>query len=203
AACGEDTYREPAEPLAPDFVQVPFGDAGALESAVDEKTACVLVEPILGEGGVYVPPDGYLAAVRRACDRAGALLIADEIQTGLGRTGRMFRVEHEGVVPDIMTLAKSLGGGIYPIAAALYRPELAAVLAERPFVHLSAFAGSDLGCVVALETIRVVEEERLAENAAAMGERFEAGFRRLHARFPQLIEEHRGRGLMLALEFTA
>ena len=149
--------------------------AGARRSTSD--TAAVLLEPIQGEGGIVVPPAGYLAGVRAACDRAGALLILDEIQTGLGRTGRWWACEHDGVVPDIMTTAKSLGGSLVPISATVFTEELREFLIPNPFIHLSTFGGSDLACAVALEVLAVIEETGLVEHAAAMGERLFAGLR--------------------------
>ena len=178
SAAGRDAFRRPFEPLMPEFVQVPFGDADALAAAVDEDTAAVLLEPVQGEGGIVVPPPGYLAAARAACDRAGALLVLDEIQTGLGRTGRWWASEHFDVVPDIMTTAKSLGGSLVPISATVFTEELREFLIPNPFIHLSTFGGSDLACAVALEVIAVIEETGLVAHAAAMGERLLAGLDR-------------------------
>ncbi len=202
SAIGRETYQKPFRPLMPGFEWVPFGDAAALERAVDGETAAVLLEPIQGEGGINVPPDGYLRAAREICDRAGALLILDEIQTGFGRAGRLFGCEHEGVVPDIMTLGKSLGGGLYPITAAVFREPLGDFLVANPYIHLSTFGGADPGCAVALATIDCILEEDLPARAAAMGERFLAGFARLQEKYPQILREYRGRGLMLGLQYA-
>jgi acetylornithine/succinyldiaminopimelate/putrescine aminotransferase len=202
SAAGRPSFRQPFEPLMPDFVQVPFGDLDALTAVLDERTAAVLLEPIQGEGGIVVPPDGYLAGVRTACDRAGALLILDEIQTGLGRTGRWWACEHDGVVPDVMTTAKSLGGSLVPISATVFTEGLREFLIPNPFIHLSTFGGSDLACAVALEVLAVIEETGLVEHAAAMGERLFAGLRSIAAAHPEVITEVRGRGLMAGIQYV-
>lgn len=202
SAIGRDAYQRPFQPLVPGFERVPFGDAVAMEALVDADTAAVILEPIQGEGGINVPPAGYLQQVRAICDRAGALLILDEIQTGMGRTGTLFACEQEGVVPDIMTLGKSLGGGLYPITAAVFREQLADFLVMNPFIHLSTFGGADIGCVVARATIDYIISEGLPAHAAEMGRRFFAGFAELAARHPAVLKEYRGRGLMIGLQFT-
>lgn len=202
SAIGRDAYRKPFEPLMPGFRLVPFNDLAALESAMSPETAAVILEPVQGEGGIYPADDAYLRGVRELCDRNEALLILDEIQTGMGRTGRMFCAEHSGVVPDILTLGKSLGGGLYPISATVYREELGDFLVTHPFVHLSTFGGSDLGCTVGLATLEYLLRNRLPEHAAAMGERFQAGFGTLRERHPELLLETRRKGLMMGLQFT-
>jgi acetylornithine/succinyldiaminopimelate/putrescine aminotransferase len=202
SAIGREAYREPFEPLMPGFRRVPFGDVEALEKAISGETAAVLLEPIQGEAGIRIPPDDYLQTVRRLCDENGALLILDEVQTGFGRTGRMFACEHWGVVPDILTVAKSLGGSLYPISATIYREDLLDFFIAHPFIHLSTFGGSDLGCVVALAVIDVIQQEGLVERARAMGERFAAGFEVLKRRYPGLLLEVRQKGLMMGLQFT-
>ncbi len=201
SAGGRAAFRAPFEPLMAEFEQIPFGDEAALEDALDERTAALLLEPIQGEGGIIVPPDGYLAAARAACDRAGALLIFDEIQTGLGRTGRWWACEHEGVQPDIMTTAKSLGGSIVPISATIFTEELREFLIPNPFIHLSTFGGSDVACAIALEVIDVIEQTGLVEHAARIGARLLEGLLALAQRFPQVIGEVRGRGLMLGIQY--
>jgi len=201
SAGGRAAFREPFEPLIPEFVIAPYGDADALRAEVDEGTAAVILEPIQGEGGIVVPPSGYLAAAREICDAAGTKLILDEIQTGFGRTGRWFASEHEGVVPDIMTVAKSLGGSLAAISATIYTAELSEFLIPHPFIHLSTFGGSDLACAIALATIEVIEQEGLVANAAAMGARLHAGLADLAAAHPEVIAETRGRGLMAGLKY--
>lgn len=201
SAGGRAAFRESFEPLMPEFVQVPFGDAGALADAVDERTAAVLLEPIQGEGGIVVPPEGYLSEARRLCDDAGALLVLDEIQTGFGRTGRWFASEHEGVVPDIMTVAKSLGGSLAAISATICTADVAEFLVPHPFVHLSTFGGSDLACAVALATLAVIDDEGLVENAARMGERLGSGLRTIADEESEVVVETRGRGLMIGVKY--
>lgn len=201
SAIGRDAYQEPFRPLLPHFSRVPFGDIEAMAAAVGPDTAAVIVEPIQGEGGINVPPPGYIQAVREICTRAGALLILDEIQTGFGRTGTLFACDYEGVVPDVITLGKSLGGGLYPITAAVFREPLGDFLVANPYIHLSTFGGADLGCAVALATIDYVIANDLPARATEMGARFTRGFERLLAKYPTILSAYRGRGLMLGLQY--
>lgn len=202
SAIGRQAYRESFEPLMPGFRMVPFGDIAALQSAITKDTAAVILETIQGEGGIHIPPDDYLPAVRKLCDEADVLLILDEIQTGFARTGKMFACEHWGVVPDIMTVAKSLGGGIYPISATIFKEEINDFFIPHPFVHLSTFGGSDLGCIVGLAVIDYIRKHNLAAHAEQMGLRFQAGFDRLLKDFPNLLLEVRRKGLMMGLQYT-
>ncbi len=202
SATGREYYRAPFAPLVPGFTHVPFGDAGAVDGAIGPDTAAVILEPIQGEAGVIVPPAGYLRRVREICDRRGVLLIADEIQSGLGRTGRRFGVDHEDVVPDILTVAKALGGGVIPIGAFVARPALWGPFGRQPYIHSSTFGGNPLACRAAIATLEVLEEERLPERAAAMGERFLARLHDLRRRYPGVIRDVRGRGLLLGVEFV-
>jgi len=200
---GRDAYRRPFDPLVPGFRLVPFNDLDAMAAAITDDTAAIMIEPIQGEGGIHVGTDDYLRGLRRLCDERGVLLIFDEVQTGWCRTGRMFASEYSGVAPDIMTLAKSMGGGLYPISATVYTEELGEFLIANPFIHLSTFGGSDLGCIVALKTIEIMQRDRLWEAALARGAQFRAGFDRLLARHGEILREHRGRGLMMGLQFTS
>ncbi len=202
SAIGREAYKEPFGPLMPGFTMVPFGDAGAMKKAVTADTAAVILEPIQGEGGINIPPDGYLAEVRAICDRNEALLIFDEVQTGFARTGRMFASEHWGVVPDIMTVAKSLGGGLYPISATIFKEDIQDFFIPHPFIHLSTFGGSDLGCMVGLAVIDYIQKHDLPAHAGAMGKRFHAGFDGLLKKYPGLLLEVRQMGLMMGLQFT-
>ena len=202
SAAGRSGFRQPFEPLMPGFTHVPFGDTDALAAAVDEHTAAVILEPVQGEGGIVVAPPGYLAAARELCDRSGALLVLDEIQTGLGRTGRWWACEHFGVVPDIMTTAKSLGGSLVCLSATMFTEDLREFLIPNPFIHLSTFGGSDLACAVALEVLAVMEETGLVAHAAAMGDRLFAGLHALAARHPEVIAEVRGLGLMAGVQYA-
>lgn len=201
SAIGRDEFREPFEPLMPGFKKVPFNDADAVCAAMTDDTAAVIVETIQGEGGINVPSDDYLPSLRKICDEHEACLILDEIQTGFGRTGKMFACEHWGVTPDIMTVAKSLGGGIYPISATIYREELQDFFIPHPFIHLSTFGGSDLGCVVGLATIDYIEKQGLCEKSQKMGMRFREGFDVLLKDFPELLLEVRQKGLMMGLQY--
>ncbi|HEX4836652.1 MAG TPA: aminotransferase class III-fold pyridoxal phosphate-dependent enzyme [bacterium] len=202
SATGREYYRKPFEPLVPGFTHVPFGDADAVDRAIGPETAAVILEPVQGEAGVVVPPPGYLRQVREICDRRGVLLIADEIQTGLGRTGRMFGVEHAGVTPDIMTLAKALGGGVVPIGAFVARPALWAPFHQNPYLHSSTFGGNPLACRAALATLDVLVEERLSEAAVVRGQQFLGRLRDIQRRHPAVIRDVRGLGLMIGVEFT-
>jgi acetylornithine/LysW-gamma-L-lysine aminotransferase len=188
-------YREGFEPLLPGCDFVPYGDLEALKAAVNARTAAVVLEPVQGEGGVHLPPEDYLRGVREVCDDSGALMVADEVQTGLGRTGRMFAVEHGGVVPDLMAIAKSLGSGL-PIGAMLARP---AVCDLPPGSHGSTFAGSPICCAAALATLDVLEEGRLPEMAGELGARALGSLRPL-ASSRTAVREVRGLGLMLGIE---
>jgi len=202
SAVGRDAYRQAFEPLMPDFVQVPFGDTAALAEAVDHDTAAVLLEPVQGEGGIIVSPPGYLEAARQICDDAGTLLILDEIQTGLGRTGRWWASEHWGVVPDIMTTAKSLGGSLVSISATIFTEDLREFLIPNPFVHLSTFGGSAVACAVALEVLAVIEESGLVEHAAQMGRRLFDGLDETAKSHPDVIADIRGLGLMAGIQYA-
>jgi len=202
SAIGRAAYKESFEPLMPGFTMVPFGDADAIRKSINKDTAAIILETIQGEGGINIPPEGYLASVRKICDENEVLLILDEIQTGFGRTGKMFACDHWGVTPDIMTIAKSLGGGIYPISATIFKEEINDFFIPHPFVHLSTFGGSDLGCIVALATIDFIVKNNLPDHAEKMGQRFRAGFDRLLRVYPDLLLEVRQKGLMMGLQYT-
>jgi putrescine aminotransferase len=201
SASGRDKYRKPFQPLVPGFHHIPFGDADALEAAVDDRTAAFIVEPIQGEAGVRIPPPGYLSRVREICDRRGILLIADEVQTGMGRTGRMFACEHAGIVPDILTVAKGLGGGVMPIGAFVGRPHVWEKMAADPFLHSSTMGGNQAACAAGVATIQTILEEDLLPRATAMGDVLLAALRDLQGRHASLIQEVRGKGLLIGVEF--
>jgi len=202
SAIGRDAYKEPFEPLIPGFKIVPFGDIEAIKRAITDDSAAIILEPIQGEGGINIPPDEYLPAVRRLCDDNEIILILDEIQTGFGRTGRMFASEHWGVVPDIMTVAKSLGGGIYPISATIFKEEIQDFFIPHPFIHLSTFGGSDLGCIVGMAVIDYIQNHKLLDHTEKMGKKFRSGFDSLLKEYPSLILEVRQKGLMMGLQYT-
>lgn len=204
SASGRDLYRQPVEPLVPGFSHVPFGDVDAMDRAVTSETAAVILEPIQGEGGVHVPPPDYLPAVREICTRRGALLIADEVQTGLGRTGKMFAVEHYGVEPDLICLAKALGGGVMPLGAFCGTPEVWEPFRTKPWIHTSTFGspgGNPMACAAGIAAISALREEQLPARAAELGEYFLARLQEVREEFTESIREVRGIGLLLGLEF--
>jgi ornithine--oxo-acid transaminase len=190
----EDSRRN-FGPYGGGFVVVPYGDAAALEAAITPNTVAFLVEPIQGEAGVIIPPEGYLRRARELCSAHNVLLILDEIQTGLGRTGRLLAEEHEGIEADLTLIGKALSGGFYPVSAVLSSNEVLGVL--KPGEHGSTFGGNPLACAVARAALRVLIDEGMIANASVQGERLLAGLRRLAH---PAIREARGRGLMLALE---
>ena len=206
---GKAEFRVPFEPLLQDVFFVPFGDADAVESelekaeAVGMSIAGVVVEPVQGEAGAIVPPDDYWPALRRICDRYGVLLIADEVQTGMGRTGKLFAVDHWDVAPDIMCLGKALGGGVMPLSAFISTPRIWNVLEEpNPFIHSSTFGGNPLACAAGIAAINVTLEEDLPGQAAATGTYLLGQLRLLQKRFPDHLREVRGLGLLIGLEFV-
>jgi len=199
---GREKYQKPFEPLMPGAVFVNYADAAAACAEIDENTACFIVETLQGEGGIHVPPAGYMKAVREQCTEVGALLIADEVQTGLGRTGKMFGCEHDGISPDIMTLAKALGGGVMPIGATVFTQQVCdAIFSVNPLAHTSTFGGNPLACAAGLTAISVIEEEGLVEQSRIKGERVMNGLKAIQAKH-DLIGEVRGQGLMIGVEFT-
>ena len=202
SASGREVYRTAFQPLLPGFTHVPFGDAEALEGAVNEETAAVILEPIQGEAGIIVPPEGYLTRVREICDAAGALLILDEVQSGMARTGRMWACDHEGVVPDIMTMGKALGGGVMPLAAFIARPAIWSIFAENPYIHSSTFGGNPMACAAGLGALDYIEQHDLCTAAAERGAQMKAGLERIAGEHPGMIEAVRGIGLLIGIEFS-
>ncbi len=190
----EGLYRDDFGPFTPGFKVVPYGDAAAIEAAITPNTAAILVEPIQGEAGVVVPPVGYLKAIRDMSTRHNVLFIADEIQTGFGRTGKPFACNHENVQPDLMTLGKALGGGVYPVSAVVGRRDVLGLF--RPGEHGSTFGGNPLGCAVAREALRVLTDEKLTQRSAEEGAWLEG---QLSAIKSPYIKEVRGRGLFLGM----
>jgi ornithine--oxo-acid transaminase len=191
----EPQYREGFGPFTPGFQVIPFGDATALENAITPHTVAFLAEPIQGEGGVIVPPDGYLKKVRQICSAHNVVMILDEIQTGLGRTGKLLAEEHEGIEADVTLVGKALSGGFYPISAVLSNMEVLGVF--LPGDHGSTFGGNPLACAVARTAVRVLMKEKMIENAQEMGKYFMAGLKAIHSPF---VREVRGRGLMIGVE---
>jgi ornithine--oxo-acid transaminase len=191
----EPHYRNGFGPFTPGFIVVPFGDVKAITRAIKPNTAAVLVEPIQGEAGVRVPPSGYLRQLRQICDAQNVLLIADEIQTGLGRTGRMFASDYEEVRPDILIIGKALSGGFYPVSAVLADRPLLGLL--QPGEHGSTFGGNPLAAAIARTALKVIVEEKLVENAGTMGEYFLEHLAEISS--PN-IKEVRGKGLLIGVE---
>lgn len=191
----EPGYKAGFSPYTPGFVSIPYGDARALREAITPNTVAFLFEPIQGEGGIIAPPAGYLAAVREICTQFNVLMMADEIQTGLGRTGRLFACDHEDVKPDVMILGKALAGGLYPVSVVLSSREVLGVF--KPGDHGSTFGGNPLGCAVARTALKVLVEEKMIENAACMGQYFQE--RLVEINSPH-VKEVRGRGLLIGVE---
>lgn len=203
SASGRDQYKTPFEPLLPDFVSVPFGDAEALESKITPNTAAIILEPIQGEGGICLPPDSYLQKIRKICDEKQILLILDEVQTGLCRTGSWFACQHFNIVPDILVLAKALGGGVMPIGAFIGTEKVWEAFKTNPLIHTSTFGGNPLACRAALAALEVMQEENLAEKAKKNGEYFISKLKNAVENYPDMIQEIRGLGLMIGIELTS
>ncbi len=197
AATGNANYQANFLPLMTGFVHVPFGDIDAIKAATNEGTCAVMLEPVQGEGGVISPPDGYFKAVRQWCDEQGILLILDEIQTGVGRLGTMWGYEQSGIEPDVMTIAKAMGGGV-PIGAFLCKDECDVL---RPGDHGSTYGGNALTCAASYAVLNHVKEEGLVEHGRLMGERLKGKLEEVKARHETNIKEVRGLGLLLAVEF--
>ena len=191
----EESYRDGFGPFTTGFKMVPFGDAEALRKAITPNTVGFLAEPIQGEGGVVIPPAGYLKQARELCDRHTMVLMLDEIQTGLGRTGKLLAVEHEGIEADVTVIGKALSGGFYPVSAVLSNREVLGTF--TPGDHGSTFGGNPIACAVARQALKVIVEEHMVENAAAMGEYFMGQLKKLESPW---IREVRGKGLMIGVE---
>lgn len=197
AATGHDYYHVGYGPLSPGHVLVPYGDIKALEAQMDDNVCAVLLEPIQGEGGVHVPPDEYLQQVRALCDKHDALLIFDEVQTGVARTGKWFAYMHSGVKPDILTFAKGIGGG-FPVAGFAVPERLAHVF--KPGDHGGTFGGNSLACAAVYATLTTIKSEGLVDKVAEKGEYFKNELRKLQEKYPDKVTDVRGCGLMLGME---
>ena len=196
AATAQEKFHKGYEPLMPGFKYVPFNDIGAVKKAIDSKTCAVMLEPIQGEGGVNCPSEGYLKALREICDERGILLIFDEVQVGMGRTGKLFAYEHDGVEPDMLTLAKSLAGGV-PIGALLIKKGIGDSF--KPGDHASTFGGNPLATAAGVAALTTILEERMLENCQKMGDYFISKLEEIKGKFP-FVKEVRGKGLILGLE---
>ncbi len=202
ALTGREKYRTPFLPMMPGVSFVPFNDVGATAEAITEHTAAIIVEPVQGEGGIIVPDTGYLSGLRNLCTERGILLIADEIQSGLARTGAMFAVDHESVVPDIMCLAKALGGGVMPIGATISTEAIwQAAFGANPLIHTSTFGGNPLACAAGIAALQVIQEEGLCALAAIRGDQLITGLRRVQESMKGSLLAVRGKGLMIGVEF--
>lgn len=195
-----DKFKNKFGPLIPGFQSVPFGDFSALENLVNETTAAVIFETIPVTGGILIPPRDFYLRVRALCDKFGAQMILDEVQAGLGRTGRLWALDEWNVVPDFMVLGKGLSAAIYPISAAMYRPHIDAHFADEPFFHLSSYGGAELGCVVASAMLDIITAPGFLDNVNARARQLGDGIAAIRARFPGVIVEVRQRGLMIGIE---
>ena len=198
SATAQPKYHAGVEPMLPGFLYAPYGDLDAVSKLVDDETAAILLEPIQGEGGINLPPAGFLEGLRELCDRRGMLLMLDEVQTGMGRTGTWFAHQHWNVVPDVVTLAKAIGGGI-ALGGVIAKPEVAEKL--KPGTHAATFGGNPVACSAALATIATFEEENLLERATQVGERFRAHFAAMKAKTP-LIQDIRIKGAMIGVQLS-
>ncbi|MDH7490092.1 MAG: aspartate aminotransferase family protein [Anaerolineae bacterium] len=201
-AAGDEKYRAPFGPMPPGFSQVPFNDVAALEQAVNRETAAVILETVPATYGMPIANPDYFAQVRALCDRAGALLIVDEIQTGLGRTGKLWGIQHFGVEPDIMVIGKGLSGGIYPMAATCFRAELEAVFHKDPFIHISTFGGAEVGCPVALKVLEISSDPAFLRHVEEIAGLFAEGFARLREKHPGVLVRLRQLGMMMGIEMV-
>jgi len=191
----EEQYKENFGPFTPGFKNIPYGDAKALEAAITPNTVAFMAEPIQGEGGVLVPPAGYLKEVAQICRKHNVLFIADEIQTGLGRTGKMFACDHEEVQPDVVIVGKALSGGFYPVSAVLASKEVLGLF--KPGDHGSTFGGNPLGAIIATEALNILTEDRLIENSNELGQYFQERLAEIPSPY---VKEVRGKGLLIGVE---
>ncbi len=200
-ATGDAKFKDKFGSMPPAFSQVAFDDIGAMEKAVTDDTAAVILETVPATMGIVVPEKTYFSRVKKICEDRGALLILDEVQTGFGRTGKMWGFENFKVLPDIVVLGKGMSGGIYPISATVYHERYADFFRKDPFVHISTYGGSEIGCFAAMETIKISKSAKLLSNVLKMGNYFKKEFARLSMRYPNLGLKVRGIGLMMGLEF--
>jgi len=203
SASGKANYKDPFEPLIPGFKMADFNDLSSVQALASHKTAAIILEPLMGEGGVHAATDEFLQGVRKLCDEKGIVLIFDEIQCGFARTGKLWYSQHSGVVPDIMILAKSMSGGLFPNAAIVYRDIelLTQYVDKNPGFHSSCGGGSDIGCYVSGKVIDFLVENNVAGNARVQGDVIKQGLMQLASENPNLIKEVRGVGMMLAIEY--
>jgi len=201
-ATGDEQYRTPFGPNLPGFVQVPFNDLRALEQAVDKDTAAVIFETIPATLGMPVPHPDYFLHARQICSERGALLIIDEVQTGLGRTGKLWGIEHFNVIPDIIVIGKGLSGGIYPMSATCFRKELESFFHQNPFIHISTFGGAEVGCPVAMTVLEESSRPEFLQHVNELAGIFKDGFDALKKKHPKILTGLRQLGLMMGIEMV-
>jgi putrescine aminotransferase len=201
-AAGDEKFRASFGPQLPGFQQVPFGDLDALVQAIDGDTAAIMLETIPATYGLPIPERDFFPGVREVCDRTGALLISDEVQTGLGRTGKLWGIEQFGVAPDIMVIGKGLSGGLYPITATCFKAEYECVFHADPFIHISTFGGAEVGCPVALKVLEISAQPAFLDHVNALAQVFAEGFAALQAQHPRLLVRLRQLGLMMGIELV-
>jgi acetylornithine/succinyldiaminopimelate/putrescine aminotransferase len=201
-AAGDEQYRKSFGPQPPGFVQVPFGDIAALRQVIDNNTAAVIYETIPATSGMPIPPADFYPQVRKLCSEHGALLIIDEVQTGLGRTGKLWGIEHFDTAPDIMVIGKGLSGGIYPMSATCFKKELESFFHENPFIHVSTFGGAEVGCPVALAVLEESSRPEFLQHVNELAEVFAQGFKKLKAKHPTILVGLRQLGLMMGIEMV-
>jgi acetylornithine/succinyldiaminopimelate/putrescine aminotransferase len=202
-ACGDEKFKKPFGKLVEDFIQVPFGDIEAVEKAIDSDTAGIIMETIPATLGIVIPPKDYFPKLREICNRHNALLIIDEIQTGLGRCGKFLAIEEYNITPDIIVLGKGLSGGIYPITATCFREKFDKFFEEHPFIHISTFGGSELGCLVALEVLNITSSKNFLQNVNNIAEYFRVELTKIKEEFSDIFLEIRQKGLMMGLKFAS
>ncbi|MBU1672257.1 MAG: aminotransferase class III-fold pyridoxal phosphate-dependent enzyme [Actinobacteria bacterium] len=199
---GDEKYSDPFRPLVPGYSRIPFGDLEALDAAVGADTAAVLLETIPATLGIAIPPEDYYEGVRRICDDRGAVMVMDEVQTGLGRCGAYWCIDTYGVVPDVIVCGKGLSGGMYPMSAVLYSDRLNRFWHENAFIHISTFGGAEVGCPVAMKVIEILERPEFLEHVTSMTAFFEKGLAELKASHPDVLLETRQRGLFMGLKMA-
>ncbi len=200
-AAGDEQFRKPFEPMAPGFAQVKFNDLKAMEQAINAETAAVLLETIPATMGIKIPDNDYFKGVREICDKFGALLIIDEVQTGLGRTGKLWGIEHFEIIPDIIVLGKGLSGGIYPMSATCYRDKFDSFFEQNPFIHISTCGGSEIGCFTSIAVLDETTKPGFLDHVNKMANFYHQALAELKGRFPHLLIEVRQKGLMMGLKF--
>ena len=201
SATFRDVYRKPFEPLLNWFKSVPFNNIDALAKIIDDSVGAIMMEPVQGEGGIIVPSDDYLPKVRQLCDDKNMLLILDEVQSGMGRTGENFACENWGIAPDIMALGKAIGGGIIPVGVCTATPQVWKFLEPNPFIHSNTFGGNPVACAAGIASIEVLLKENMADKARSTGKYFKTKLENIHKDYPGLIKTVRGIGLMIGIEF--